>query len=78
MTEPKPIKTISSLIERLEELQADLDVRNLTVRQYEHVGWARRSIETLLDQCREEAESIRWAEQHAQGFARVLPKGARL
>lgn len=77
MTERKPIKTITSLIERLEEVHADLDVRHLTLRQYEHVGWARRSIESLLERCREEAESIRFAEQHGQ-FARVLPKGARL
>jgi hypothetical protein len=77
MTTQGPIKTITGLIERLEEVHEDLDARHLTLRQYEHVGWARRSLETLLERCREEAESIRWAEQHPHGFARVLPKGAR-
>ena len=71
-----PIKSITDLIARLEEVRADLDSRNLTtLRQYEHVGWALRPIETLLDRCREEAESIRWTDQHTQSFARVPPKG---
>jgi len=71
------IKNLTQLIERLEELHTDLDPRHMNVRQYEHVGWARRSVETLLDQCREEAESIRWSEKHPHAFARVLPRGAR-
>jgi hypothetical protein len=77
MTSQGPIKTITGLIERLEEVHEDLDARHLTLRQYEHVGWARRSLESLLERCREEAESIRWSEQHPHGFARVLPKAAR-
>lgn len=76
-TETRTIKSITALIERLESLHADLDPRLLTLRQYEQVGWARRPVETLLEQCREEAESLRSAERHAQGLARVLaPKGA--
>lgn len=77
MTINTRIRTIAGLIERLEELHTDLDPRFMTVTQYEHVGWARRPVETLLEQAREEAESIRWAEQHVQGFARVMPRGAR-
>jgi len=68
-TTPKPIKNINQLIERLEDLHTDLDPRHMNVRQYEHVGWARRSVETLLDQCREEAKSIRWVEQHSKSRA---------
>lgn len=82
MTTDGPIKTITVLIERLEAVHEDLDARKLTLEQYEQIGWARRPIETLLEQCREEAESIQWAKEHPhqgpQSFARVLPKAARL
>jgi hypothetical protein len=77
MTTNGPIKTIEALIERLDAVHEDLDVRKLSVDQYEHIGWARRPLESLLDRCREEAEAIRWTAEHAQSFARVLPKGAR-
>jgi hypothetical protein len=79
LTAPSPIKTITELIARLTAVHDDLDVRRLTLRQYEHVGWALRPIEGLLDRCREEAESIRFVaaaellEQQTQPFARVLP-----
>jgi hypothetical protein len=68
-----PIKTITELIVRLQAMHDDLDVRHLTLRQYEHVGWVLRPIEGLLDRCREEAEAIRFveaAEQQTQQFAR--------
>lgn len=76
-----PIRTITGLIARLEEVRADLDTRHLTtLRQYEHVGWALRPIEGLLDRCREEAESIRFTdeaellERQQRRFALMLPK----
>jgi hypothetical protein len=77
MTTAGPIKTLAVLIERLEAVHEDLDARKLTLDQYEQLGWARRPLETLLEQCREEAESIQWAKENKQGFARVMPKGAR-
>jgi len=83
LTARSPIKTITELIVRLEAIHDDLDVRRLTLRQYEHVGWALRPIEGLLDRCREEAESIRFVEAAEQlelqteQFARVLPMAQR-
>jgi hypothetical protein len=65
-----PIRTITGLIARLEEVRADLDPRHLTtLRQYEHVGWALRPLDTLIDRCREEALAIR-RDQHLTSLAR--------
>jgi hypothetical protein len=65
-----PIRTIAALIARLEEVRADLDPRHLTtLRQYEHVGWALRPLDTLIDRCREEALAIR-RDQHLTSLAR--------
>lgn len=76
-TKRQPIGDITELIERLEALAADLDASLLTRRQWEHVGWARRAVQSLLDQARGEADAIEWAEQYLGGFARVLPKAPR-
>ncbi len=71
-----PIRTIHGLIARLEEVRSDLDTRHLTtLRQYEHVGWALRPLDTLIDQCRAEAETIRFTDLAEQRLASVLPKG---
>lgn len=77
MTKTTHIKSISALIERLEELHADLDPRHMTVNQYDQLGWARRPVEALLEQAREEAEQHSWTVQHTQSHARVLPKAPR-
>lgn len=77
MTTQGPIKTIAELIERLEAVHEDLDARLLSADQYDHVGWARRPLEALVEQCREESLSAEWSKTHVQGFARVMPKGAR-
>jgi hypothetical protein len=71
------IKSISSLIERLEELQGDLDPRHMTARQYDEVGWAQRAVVALLEQAREEAEQHDWNRRHTESHARVLPKAPR-
>ena len=71
------IKSISSLIERLEELHTDLDPRHLTARQYDQLGWAQRSVAALLEQAREEAEQQDWNRRHTGSHARVLPKAPR-
>jgi hypothetical protein len=72
-----PIRTITGLIARLEEVRADLDPRHLTtLRQYEHVGWALRPLDTLIDRCREEALAIR-RDQHLTSITRLRPNPLR-
>ena len=71
---PNPIKTIGELITRLEAIRTDLDVRALTLHQYERVGWATRPLEGLLDRCREEAESSSWAERRVALFRSLWPR----
>lgn len=70
------ISTLSELIERLRSIREDIRVPHLSPAQYQQVGWAVRPLDTLLDQCREEAESLSWAQLHAAQFSRVLPKAA--
>lgn len=71
------IKQIEQLTQRLEQILRDIP-STLSLHEYEQVGWAVRPLRTLLDQCRTEAASMQWAQEHAPSFARVLPKGARL
>jgi hypothetical protein len=52
----KPITTISELIERLEAIRADLDPKRLTMTQFEHLGWARRPVDCILERAREEQQ----------------------
>lgn len=59
------------LIERLEELKADL--RGLTSAQYRELGWAMRPIDALLDQCREEADAESWTEKRMRDLALLRP-----
>lgn len=70
---PQPIKTLPELIGRLQAIRTDLDARHLTLRQYEHVGWAARPIESLLDRCREEAESSNSAERRVLLYRSLWP-----
>lgn len=71
-----PIRTITGLIARLEEVRADLDTRHLTtLRQYEHVGWALRPLDSLIDQCQKELETIILTDAAEENLARALPKG---
>lgn len=55
------ITNIADLIERLEAIKADLNVRALTMDQYAEVGWAARPIDALIDQCRDEADANSWS-----------------
>ncbi len=77
MTTQGPIRNLSTLIERLDAIHEDLDARHLNADQYDELGWARRPIEALIEQCREEAAARDWSRRNVDGFARVLPKGAR-
>lgn len=58
--------TIDQLIEELEVVRRKIDPRSLSPREYEHVGWADRPLRQLIDQCRQEQESILWLEREVK------------
>lgn len=63
---------LTDLIERFEAIKADLSPRGLTMTEYEQVGWARRPLQALIDQAREEAESMSWDELRSRTATTLL------
>lgn len=65
---------LEEAIEDLELLRRKIDPRTLSPNEYREVGWLDRPLRQLIDSCREERESLSWAEQHVKNFLQLEPR----